>query len=128
MKVRYRRREQVLSLYPETAAQSSREKIDFLKLDIEGAEYEVLQDCQKELRDVQNLFVEYHSPASSEQRLSRILEILSGAGFRYQIHEAFTSPHPFLDRRLAGQMDLQLNISAFRLESNASYSSSLRVK
>ena len=98
------------------------EKIDFLKLDIEGAEYEVLDDCREELRNVQNLFVEYHSPASSEQRLSRILDILSGAGFRYQIHEAFTLPHPFLDRRLASQMDLQLNISAFRPESNASYS------
>jgi FkbM family methyltransferase len=100
------------------------EKIDFLKLDIEGAEYEVLDDCREELRNVQNLFVEYHSPASSEQRLSRILDILSDAGFRYQIHEAFTLPHPFLDRRLAGQMDLQLNISAFRPESNASYSAS----
>jgi FkbM family methyltransferase len=100
------------------------EKVDFLKLDIEGAEYEVLYDCREELGNVQNLFVEYHSPASSEQRLSRILEILSDAGFRYQIHEAFTLPHPFLDRRLAGQMDLQLNISAFRPESNASYSAS----
>src|SRR5439155_19809328 len=43
------------------------EKIDFLKLDIEGAEYEVFEDCREELRDVQNLFVEYHSPANSEQ-------------------------------------------------------------
>ena len=102
------------------------EKIDFLKLDIEGAEYDVLNDCREELTNVQNLFVEYHSPASSEQRLSRILDILSGAGFRYQIHEAFTLPHPFLDRRLAGQMDLQLNISAFRPESNASQSASSR--
>jgi Methyltransferase FkbM domain len=98
------------------------EKIDFLKLDIEGAEYEVLEDCREELRNVQDLFVEYHSPARSEQTLSRILEILTGVGFRYHIHEAFTSPHPFLDRRLVGQIDLQLNISAFRPESNASYS------
>lgn len=96
------------------------EKVDFLKLDIEGAECEVLEDCQEELRNVQNLFVEYHSPANSEQKLWRILEMLSAAGFRYHIHEAFTSPHPFLTRRLLGQMDLQLNIFAFRPASKAS--------
>ena len=97
-----------------------REKIDFLKLDIEGAEYEVLEDCREDLGNVQYLFVEYHSPAGSEQKLSRILDILSKAGFRYHIHEAFTSPHPFLSRRLLGQMDLQLNISGFRTDSEDS--------
>jgi FkbM family methyltransferase len=90
------------------------DKVDFLKLDIEGAEPKVLEDCREELTNVENLFVEYHSPANSEQRLARILEILSAAGFRYHIREAFTSPHPFLNRRLLGQMDLQLNIFAFR--------------
>jgi FkbM family methyltransferase len=98
------------------------ENVDFLKLDIEGAEYEVLEDCREELRNVRNLFVEYHSPAGSEQKLSRILEILSQAGFRYHIHEAFTSPQPFLNRQLVGRMDLQLNISALRPESNTLHS------
>jgi FkbM family methyltransferase len=93
-----------------------RESVDFLKLDIEGAEYEVLEDCQEELKNVRNLFVEYHSSAHSEQKLSRILEILSKAGFRYHIHEAFSSPYPFLARRLLGKMDLQLNISGFRTD------------
>lgn len=90
------------------------EKVDFVKLDLEGAEYEVLEDCREDLASVHNLFVEYHSPANSEQKLSRILEILSSAGFRYHIHEAHTSSHPFLSRTLLGEMDLQLNISAFR--------------
>jgi len=35
------------------------EKIDMLKIDIEGAEYEVLKDCRESLGHVQNLFVEY---------------------------------------------------------------------
>jgi FkbM family methyltransferase len=90
-------------------------KIDFLKLDIEGAEYEVLEDCREELTNVENLFVEYHSRVNAEQRLSTILQILSAAGFRYHVHEAFTSRQPFMNRAVLGQMDLQLNIFAFRL-------------
>ena len=34
--------------------------IDFLKIDIEGAEYAVLKDCSDDLTNVKNLFVEYH--------------------------------------------------------------------
>ena len=34
--------------------------VDFLKIDIEGAECEVLEDCQDDLKNVQNIFVEYH--------------------------------------------------------------------
>lgn len=89
-------------------------RIDLLKMDIEGAEFEVLQDCRDELRHIENLFIEYHSAADSEQQLARILQILSGAGFRYHVHEAFTSPRPFLRRNLCGRMDLQLNVFAMR--------------
>ena len=90
------------------------EKVDFLKLDIEGTEYEVLVDCRRELSVVDNLFVEYHSRANQPQKLAEILAIMKDCGLRYHIHEAFTSPYPFLDRELLGEMDLQLNISAFR--------------
>jgi len=89
-------------------------RVDFLKLDIEGAEYEVIEDCRDELANVRNLFVEYHSPRDSEQKLARILQILTSAGFRYHIHEAFTSPRPFMERALLGAMDLQMNIFAYR--------------
>jgi FkbM family methyltransferase len=36
------------------------EDIDFLKIDIEGAEYAVIKDCSDKLIHVKNLFVEYH--------------------------------------------------------------------
>src|SRR5438552_3271017 len=36
-------------------------KIDFLKLDIEGAEHEVIADCADRLKNIEKLFVEYHS-------------------------------------------------------------------
>ena len=41
--------------------------IDFLKIDIEGAEYEVLKDCEEFLFNVDKIFVEYHSIYNEEQ-------------------------------------------------------------
>ena len=90
-------------------------KVDFLKLDIEGAEYEVLNDCRNLLGNVQNLFVEYHSFSDSEQKLFEILQILKEAGFRYYIHPVGAlSPHPFEEIKTYLGMDLQLNIYAIR--------------
>ena len=48
-------------------------KIDMLKIDIEGAEYDVLLDCKDTLGKVENIFIEYHSFANSNQNLSEIL-------------------------------------------------------
>jgi FkbM family methyltransferase len=89
--------------------------IDFLKIDIEGAEYEVLKSCKDLLGNVQNLFVEYHSFQNQDQILDDLLRILSDAGFRYYIKEAWVSmKKPFVDSVLERNMDLQLNIFAYR--------------
>lgn len=90
------------------------EEIDFLKIDIEGAEYNVLADCANELRFVKNLFVEYHSMENEMQNLHLILEIVSAAGFRYHIKEAYITPFPFIEQNLNFGMDLQLNIFCYR--------------
>jgi FkbM family methyltransferase len=90
-------------------------KIDFLKIDIEGAEYEVIKDCAENLSNVDFLFLEYHSHYQHRQTLHEILGILFRSGFRYHIKEAFTSDHPFKNRPLLLGMDMQLNIYAFRL-------------
>lgn len=89
-------------------------EVDFLKIDIEGAEFEVLLDCKDRLVNVKNLFVEYHSHKSEKQNLHTLLEIISESGFRYHIHEAFTRKKPFVDRELMLGMDLQLDIFAYR--------------
>ena len=49
------------------------ERVDFLKIDIEGAEYEVLQSCQDLLHNVERLFVEYHSFVGREQNLAQLI-------------------------------------------------------
>lgn len=89
-------------------------EVDFLKLDIEGAETEVLVDCANLLGNVENVFVEYHSFAEKAQTLHVITGILADAGFRVHIQPESASPQPFMRRELRSGMDLQLNIFAFR--------------
>ncbi|MBE9241027.1 FkbM family methyltransferase [Synechocystis salina] len=90
------------------------QKIDFLKIDIEGAEYPVIKDCQELLKNVERIFIEYHSHYQEKQNLHDILAILTEEGFRYHIKEAYTSQRPFIDRPLMLNFDLQLNIFATR--------------
>ncbi len=89
-------------------------RIDLLKIDIEGAEYEVLKDCQDSLKNVENIFVEYHSWNNSKQRLSEILNILEMNGFRYYIENISKRKHPFIKNNRDANMDLQLNIFGYR--------------
>jgi FkbM family methyltransferase len=91
-----------------------KQKVDFLKIDIEGAEYRVIKDCSDVLKDIDFIFVEYHSLLNEKQKLHEILRIIDDAGFRYHIKDAYTSKHPFLNRSLNFGMDLQLNIFCYK--------------
>ena len=90
------------------------EEVDLLKLDIEGAETAVLQDCADLLSNVRHLFVEYHSFVDAPQTLRTICELLNDAGFRVHIQSPMSSRQPFVHRDVYLGMDLQLNIFAFR--------------
>lgn len=90
-------------------------EIDFLKIDIEGAETEVLLECKEHLKNVQNIFIEYHSFADKEQTLSTILNILEQNGFRYYIeHIGVKSQQPFVKINHYVGFDNQLNIFAYK--------------
>lgn len=89
-------------------------KIDLLKLDIEGAETQVLQDCADVLNNVEALFVEYHSFVEEPQSLHTVTNILAQAGFRLHIQAPMPAPHPFIKCNPYMGMDMQLNIFAFR--------------
>ena len=92
-----------------------KEPIDFLKVDIEGAETIVLRECREKLFNVKNLFVEYHSFNDNRQSLHELLQIISEAGFRYYISGIeHCSSNPFMKKTLNNNMDLQLNISCVR--------------
>lgn len=90
-------------------------KVDFLKLDIEGAEYQVLLDIKVELKNVNNLFVEYHGLFNQSGELIEIFNILRNAGFNFYIKEATSVyNHPFIAKKTTNVYDVQLNIFCFR--------------
>jgi len=89
------------------------EPIDFLKMDIEGAEIDVLLTSVK-LEAVSRIFVEYHSFMGREQRLDELLSYLRQLGFRTWIQTQYCPALPFHETRPHADMDLQLNIFAKR--------------
>jgi FkbM family methyltransferase len=90
------------------------QKVDFLKIDIEGAEFDVIRDCVEELHNVENIFVEYHSSHEQEQMLGELLIFLKNAGFKVYIKEAWENmKHPFIEKK-GPFFDLQLNIFGYR--------------
>ncbi|KQS33440.1 FkbM family methyltransferase [Dyadobacter sp. Leaf189] len=90
--------------------------IDFLKIDIEGAEKEVLNDCEDHLQHVQNLFVEFHSYVNNPQDLAAVITVFEKNGFRYYIDTNQHRLKPFTNHKYRGNeiMDLQLNIFGWR--------------
>lgn len=88
-------------------------EIDFLKMDIEGAETDVLCNSKK-LGKVKQMFIEYHSFEDDKQKLGELLSCLSENNFRYYIHTQFCSKKPLIEDKTQLGMDLQLNIFAKR--------------
>jgi len=95
----------------------SETRIDFLKLDIEGAEFEVMNDCRKSLNNVKNIFIEFHSFKDHPQNLSEILKILEEANFRYYFRPVDDRTKPFINRnnKFNPILELQLNIFAYKV-------------
>ncbi|HMH20595.1 MAG TPA: FkbM family methyltransferase [Puia sp.] len=93
-------------------------RIDFLKIDIEGAEYDVVKDLEENLHYVNNLFIEYHGSFEKNNELSELLTFIVRNGFRFYIKEAAISYETPFYRRQKGQIpyDIQLNVFCFRLE------------
>lgn len=93
--------------------------VDLLKIDIEGAETEVILDIAPCLGKVRNIFVEYHSFAGQPQSLGKLVQTLTDAGFRIQIHPIYYAPQPFIEVCDHLGMDMQLNIFGSREESSS---------
>ncbi|MEO6837853.1 MAG: FkbM family methyltransferase [Ginsengibacter sp.] len=90
-------------------------KVDFLKMDIEGAEYNVLKDISDSLKNVNKMFIEYHGTFEQNNELLEIFEMVSKAGFKFYIKEAASVyDQPFLPKASSGEYDLQLNMFCFR--------------
>lgn len=90
------------------------ESIDFLKIDIEGAETRVLQRIKNELTKVDNIFVEYHSMVGVNQSIDEIFLILKQAGFRLYVDSTPLSKQPFMVHPNSNGFDVQINIFGMR--------------
>ena len=63
-------------------------KIDYIKMDIEGSEWEVIQDLNKnnQLKNVAKFSIEYHHKITGQKsKLSEFLQVFENNGFEYQI-------------------------------------------
>ena len=93
------------------------EKVDFVKMDIEGAEYDVLKDCGDTLKNVHYLFIEFHGFFARMNELTEILQLVQDNGFAYYIKEASNVyPTPFDRKGGKKPYDVQQNIFCFRID------------
>jgi hypothetical protein len=75
----------------------------------------VLKSCEPYLKNVQNIFVEYHSYVGKEQKLEEILAMLKGSGFRYHLKQSFSRQQPFIDRPKGDDpMEMAINVFGYR--------------
>ena len=91
---------------------------DYIKMDIEGAESEIMPACRGILNDTKYIFCEYHSDLESEQNLYKILSVLYDEGFRVHIKPIGVSKQPFVKINNQFGFDMQLNIFAWKGESS----------
>lgn len=87
---------------------------DFLKMDIEGAEHSVFPAIKDYLPKFKFIFLEYHSTPDRPQALASMLDLLSRAGFRFDIQNIMSRRHPFVPGGCDEAFDLQLNIFAWK--------------
>jgi FkbM family methyltransferase len=69
-----------------------RERIDLLKLDVEGAEAAVLADCEEALGNVRALLLDVHEFEPTERRTPDIMCLLARAGFLVSVSELIPLP------------------------------------
>lgn len=90
------------------------EPVELLKLDIEGAEVDVLLDCADRLHLVDKVFVEYHSFVGAPQRLRSFFGVLEEAGYRIHALPELPAKRPFMHRPVVNNKDFRLNVFCFR--------------
>lgn len=90
------------------------EPVDLLKLDVEGAELELLRDCAEDLGRVRHVAVEVHSIVGRPQPFDEIVAILRRAGFRSTVEAARRETHPLFPPEPVGDLDGFVQVFARR--------------
>jgi FkbM family methyltransferase len=63
------------------------ERVDFMKMNIEGAEYEVLSECESRIGQIEQMNIEYHRLPGVPCTLHPILDLLHRNGFTYVVSD-----------------------------------------
>ena len=93
-----------------------KQKVDFLKIDIEGAEYEVIINCKDLIsKNVKNIFFEWHSFSNKGQVLGSLLSFFEKSNFRYHLKEASPKGAPFIEKRTDQDMDTQIDCFIYKV-------------
>jgi FkbM family methyltransferase len=61
--------------------------IDLLKLDVEGAEFQIVDDCRPALRHVNKMILEVHRLGPDSPSFAKLLGALEDAGFHIGFHD-----------------------------------------
>jgi hypothetical protein len=84
------------------------EPVDLLKLDVEGAELPVLDDCRDRLSNVRAMFVELHESNPGRRQTGAMFDLLTAAGFVFDVRaltplpwRSSQVPSPFTDASLS---------------------------
>lgn len=67
------------------------ERVQLLKLDVEGAEYKIIEDCGDSLRNVERMVIEVHAFRTADGKVGALLAQLENLGFHYvldDLHQA----------------------------------------
>ncbi len=88
------------------------EMVDLLKVDIEGAEFDVLLDAEAGLVNVARIAMECHSAADQPQRLGELLSMFTAQGFRYFIQHEAEHHRPLVEDHTHNGFDNQLLVWA----------------
>ncbi|MFT4015880.1 MAG: FkbM family methyltransferase [Agriterribacter sp.] len=90
------------------------QKVDLLKIDVEGAEKFLIEDIRNNIANLNNIFLEYHSFVNDPQYLSKYLQLFEENGFRYFIEDEYKKTNHFIDKSAELNQDMKLNIWAQR--------------
>lgn len=89
--------------------------VELLKMDVEGAEWELIPHIAEELNGVNYLFIEYHLRKNQIPRLSEILLSVEQAGFSYHVFNPYAKKRPFeMAKGVEKEFAMQLNIHCYR--------------
>lgn len=85
--------------------------IDFIKMDIEGAEHEVIKAMGASLKKIKSLFIEFHFKEEGKQELDVLLKTLVDYNFQYYLKTGYPVERPFV-KVLEKSMSHQISIYA----------------